>query len=108
MEYLLSQEVLGEFAARTLFIPGHAGLSAAGVDFDTDLQLAKDSLGVFVSQVGVLEQTAFDLQTYTYNFHVFNSARDRLTQAMVSELTLDEATERIQDDVDTALAEVSG
>ena len=48
MEYLASQEVLGEFAARTLFIPAHAGLSASGVDFDTDLQLAKDSLGVFV------------------------------------------------------------
>jgi len=108
MEYLASQEVLGEFAARTLFIPAHAGLSAAGVDFDTDLQLAKDSLGVFVGQVGTLEQTAFDLQAYAYNRNVFNATRDRLTQAMVGELTLDEAIERIQDDVDTALAEVSG
>ncbi len=108
MEYLASQEILGEFAARTLFIPAHAGLSAAGVDFDTDLQLAKDSLGVFVGQVGALEQTAFDLQAYAYNRNVFNATRDRLTQAMVGELTLDEAIERIQDDVDTALAEVSG
>ena len=108
MEYLASQDVLGEFAARTLFIPAHAGLSASGVDFATDLQLAKDSLGVFVGQVGTLEQTAFDLQAYAYNRNVFNATRDRLTQAMVGELTLDEAIERIQDDVDTALAEVSG
>lgn len=108
MEYLSSQDALGEFSARTLFIPGHAGLSAAGVDFDTDLQLAKDALGVFVSQVGTLEQTAFDLQAYTFNRVLFDATRDRLTQAMVGELTLDEAIERIQDDVDTALAEQSG
>lgn len=108
MEYLSSQDVLGEFSARTLFIPGHAGLSAAGVDFDTDLQLAKDALGVFVGQVGTLEQTAFDLQAYIFNRAIFDATRSRLTQAMVGELTLDEAIERIQDDVDTALAEQSG
>lgn len=48
------------------------------------------------------------MQAYAYNRNVFNATRDRLTQAMVGELTLDEAIERIQDDVDTALAEVSG
>lgn len=108
MEYLSSQDVLGEFSARTLFIPGHAGLSAAGVAFDTDLQLAKDALGVFASQVGTLEQIVFDLQAYAFNRAVFDATRNRLTQAMVGELTLDEAIERIQDDVDTALAEQSG
>ncbi len=105
MEYLASEEVLAEFSARTLFIPGHAGLSAAGVDFDTDLELAKDALGVFVGQVGTLEQTAFDLQAYTFNRVVFDASRDRLTQAMVGELTIEEAIARIQEDVDNALAE---
>lgn len=105
MEYLASQEVLGEFSARTLFIPGHAGLSEAGVDFDTDLELAKNALAVFVSQVGTLEQIAFDLQAYVFNRAVFDATRARLTQAMVGEMSLDEAIERIQDDVDTALAE---
>lgn len=105
MEYLSSTEVLGEFSARTLFIPGHAGLSESGVDFDTDLELAKDALGVFVGQVGTLEQTAFDLQAYTFNRVVFDALRDRLTQAMVGELTLEEAIARTQEDVDNALAE---
>ncbi len=108
MEYLTSQDVLGEFGARTLFIQAHAGLSESGIDWNTDLQLAKDALSVFVGQVGTLTQTAFDLQAYIYNRNVFNATRDRLTQALVGELTLDEAIERIQDDVDTALAEVSG
>jgi len=105
MEYLASAEVLGEFSARTLFIPGHAGLSESGVDFDTDLELAKDALGVFVGQVGTLEQTAFDLQAYTFNRVVFDALRDRLTQSMVGELTLEEAIARTQEDIDNALAE---
>jgi len=108
MEYLASTEVLEEFSARTLFIPGHAGLAESGVEFDTDLQLAKDALSVFVAQVGELEQTAFDLQAYTFNRAVFDATRDRLTQAMVGELTIDEAIDRIQDDVDTALEEQAG
>ena len=67
MEYLTSQEVLSEFSARTLFIPAHLGLSETGVPFETDLELAKDALAIFVGQVGTLDQTAFDLQAYPYN-----------------------------------------
>ncbi|MYE25689.1 MAG: carbohydrate ABC transporter substrate-binding protein [Chloroflexi bacterium] len=108
MEYLSSEEVLTEYLARTLFVPAHVGLLESGVDYDTDLQSAQDSLSVYIGQISQFEQTAVDLQSYPYNFHVFNATRDRLTQAMVGELTLDEAIERIQDDVDTALAEISG
>ncbi|MCE2490649.1 MAG: carbohydrate ABC transporter substrate-binding protein [Anaerolineae bacterium] len=108
MEYLAREDILGEFSARTLFIPAHRGLATSGVDFDTDLELAKAALGVFTAQVGTLEQTAFDLQGYPFNFLVFNAARDRLTQAIVGELTLDEAIERIQEDVDEQLAEQMG
>lgn len=104
MEYLAGEEVLGEFSARTLFIPAHAGLSAAGIDFETDSELAKAALNNFVSQVSVLDQTAFDLQAYPFNFAIFNATRDRLTQVMTGELDLDEAITRIQEDVDEAIA----
>jgi len=107
MEYLAGEEVLGEFSARTLFIPAHSGLSAAGVDFDTDSELAKAALNNFVSQVGALDQTAFDLQAYPFNFAIFNATRDRLTQVMTGELTLDDAVVRIQEDVDEAIAAAS-
>ena len=52
MEYLASEEVLGEFYARTLFIPGHLGLAEQGVDFVSDSSAAVDALTVFSSQVG--------------------------------------------------------
>ena len=105
MEYLASEEVLSEFSARTLFIPAHLGLSEKGVPFDTDLPPAKKSLAVFVGQVAKLSPIAIDLQAYPYNRIVFDATRDRLTQAIVGELTLDEAIARSQEDIDQALAE---
>jgi len=105
MEYLASTEILGEFSARTLFIPAHAGLAESGVEFETDSQLAADALNVFLGNVATLEQTAYDLQAYTFNRVIFDATRDRITQVLVGELTLDEAIERIQQDIDEALAE---
>ena len=105
MEYLSSEDVLSEFSAKTLFIPAHLGLSEKGVPFETDLAQAKKSLDVFVAQVGKLSPIAINLQAYPYNRIVFDSVRDRLTQAIVGELTLDEAIARMQEDIDSALAE---
>jgi len=105
MEYLASEEILSEFSARTLFIPAHLGLSEAGVPFDTDLPQAKKSLDVYVGQVGLLSPIAIDLQAYPYNRVMFNTSRDRLTQVIVGELSLDDAIARTQEDIDQALAE---
>ena len=104
MEYLSSAEILSEFSARTLFIPAHLGLAETGVPFETDLDLAKAALDVFVAQVGQLDQTAFDLQAYPFNRIMFDASRDRITQVLVGELELDEAIERIQQDIDEGLA----
>jgi len=106
MEYLSSEDVLSEFSARTLFIPAHLGLSEAGVPFQTDLPQAKKSLDVFVGQVGKLSPIAIALQAYPYNRIMFDATRDRLTQAIVGELSLDDAITRIQEDIDQGLAEV--
>jgi alpha-1,4-digalacturonate transport system substrate-binding protein len=105
MAYLASEEVLEEFYARTLFIPGHLGLAERGIDFDTDLDLSAEALGVFSGQVAELHPLAYSLQAYPYNTVVFNVIRDRLTQAFVGELTLDEAIERMQTDIDNQIAE---
>jgi alpha-1,4-digalacturonate transport system substrate-binding protein len=105
MEYLTSSVVMAEFYARTLFIPGHLGLAEQGVDFETDLPQAKKSLDMFSSQVGKLVPLAYDLQAYKYNTILFNANRDRLTQVFAGELTLDEAIQRMQEDIDAGIAE---
>jgi alpha-1,4-digalacturonate transport system substrate-binding protein len=104
MEYLTTEENLSEFYARTLFIPGHLGLAESGVDFEVDLPQAVKSLNVFASEVGKLEQLAYDLQAYQYNSILFNATRDRLTQVFAGELTLDEAIQRMQEDIDSGIA----
>ena len=48
---------------------------------------------------------AFDLQAYAYNRIVFDSFRDRITQVLTGELSLDEAFVRMQEDVDKTLEE---
>jgi len=103
MEYLTQEDVMAEFYGRTLFIPGHLGLAATGVDFDTDSTSAANALSVFASQVPVLDDIAYRMQAYRFNSTVFNSIRDRLTQVFVGELTLDEALERMQADVDEGI-----
>lgn len=105
MEFLAQEDVMAEFYARTLFIPGHLGLAEAGIDFETDVEPARDALNVFSAQVPQLHPIAYDMQAYPFNFVVFDSIRDRLTQVYVGELTLDQALERAQADIDEVLRE---
>jgi alpha-1,4-digalacturonate transport system substrate-binding protein len=105
MEFLAQEEIMAEFYGRTLFIPGHLGLAERGVDFVTEVEAARDALSAFASQVPLLHPIAYRLQAYPFNFHIFNNLRDRLTQVFVGELTLDQALERVQADVDQALRE---
>ena len=103
LDFLAQEENLAEFSAKTLFIPGHLGLAATGVEYQTDVESAKQALNVFVAQVGKLDPIAYKMQAYTYNTIVLNAIRDRLTQVMVGELTLDEAIQRMQQEIDDGL-----
>ena len=105
MEYLASEEVLGEFYARTLFIPGHIGLSEKGVDFATNDPNAKRALEIFSTHIGEISPDAFKLQGYPYNRVMFNAAISRINQAIVGEMSLDEAYDRITADVEQQIAE---
>jgi len=105
MAFLAQEDVMAEFYGRTLFIPGHLGLAESGIDFQTDVDAARDALSVFASEVPRLDPTAYAMQAYPFNFVVFDSMRDRLTQAFVGELTLDEVLERAQADIDEVLRE---
>jgi len=107
MDYLASEEVAREFAERTLYLPGHLGVAAQGVEFQTELPQTLKSLQVFTAQLPDLDPIGFQLQGYLYNRVIFDATRDRLSQVIVGELTLDEAIARIQEDIDTRLAEVT-
>lgn len=105
MEYLASEPVLTEFYARTLFVPGHLGIAAKGVDYKTDSALAKAALNVFSAQVATTLPLAYTLQGHPYSRIIFNASITRLGQAIVGEMKLDEAYRRIADDVKQQIAE---
>ncbi|MBF2735648.1 MAG: carbohydrate ABC transporter substrate-binding protein [Betaproteobacteria bacterium AqS2] len=105
MEFFAREDNLEDFYSRTLFIPGHVGLSAKGIDFQTDNPNAKHALGVFAEHIGEISPTAFQLQGYPFNRVMFNAAISRVNQAIVGEMSLDEAYGRIEQDVEQQIAE---
>ncbi|GGB53682.1 sugar ABC transporter substrate-binding protein [Roseibium aquae] len=105
MDYLSSEEVLNEFYGRTLFIPGHLGLAKSGVDFQTEDPRAEHALLTFASAVPGISPIAFDLQGYVHNRVMFNALISRLGEAIVGELTLDQAFDRMTQDVEQQIAE---
>ena len=105
MDFLSSEEVLNEFYGKTLFIPGHLGLAANGVEFQTDDPRAKHALETFAAAVPGISPIAFDLQGYVYNRVMFNALISRLGEAIVGEMTLDEAYNRMTQDVEQQIAE---
>ena len=107
MDFLAQEEQMAEFYGKTLFIPGHLGLAQGGVDFATDDPRAKHALATFAGAVPGISPVAFDLQGYANNRVMFNALISRLNEAIVGELTLDEAYDRMSADITKALAEKS-
>jgi len=106
LEYLATPEVYAQFTAETLFLPGHLGLPE--FEYVTDNEDAKAALNVFAAEVPKIAEAAYALNFYPKFFDAFNvPTRERLTQYLAGELTLDEAIERIQQDADTAIAPAS-
>lgn len=105
MDFLASEEVLAEFYGKTLFIPGHLGLAQGGVDFATDDERANHALKTFAGAVPGISPIAYALQGYPNNRIMFNALISRLGEAIVGELTLDEAFGRMSDDVEKQIAE---
>ena len=105
MEFLTAEENLEEFYSRTLFIPGHIGLSSKGIDFETNDPNAKRALEIYSAHIGEISPVAFKLQGYPFNRVMFNASISRVNQAIVGEMSLDEAYERINQDVEQQIAE---
>lgn len=105
MEYLASEPVLSEFYSRSLFVPGHLGIAAKGLDYKDASPQAKAALKVFSDQVANLSPVAYKLQGYVNNRIIFNAVISRVGQAISGETTLEEAYKRIASDVEQQIAE---
>jgi len=104
MEYLIQEDVVAEFSARTLFIPGQLAVAKAGVEYVTDLPAAKSALNGYLSEIPKLQESAFQLFYNPVARVYYGESVNRLTQWMLGELSLDDAIARIQQALDEAIA----
>ncbi|KMW60564.1 ABC transporter, substrate binding protein [Candidatus Rhodobacter oscarellae] len=95
-----------EWYTRTYAIPAHAKLQAEGLDYvgAGAGPAVAEGLDAFTKMAAVAaEQTpqAYRLQGSKFGFVMFNATTQYLASAMNGELSLDEALEKIQEDLDT-------
>jgi alpha-1,4-digalacturonate transport system substrate-binding protein len=105
LDYLASEDVVAEFYARSLFVPGHLGLAGKGLDYKDASPAANAALKVFSASVGRLAPAANQLQGYPASRVILNAVISRLGQAVSGEITLDESYKRISGDIEQQLAE---
>lgn len=107
IDFLAQEDVYAEAAARTLNIPAHSGVASAGVEYQDVSESAARALNAWAAQVPKLSPTAFAYQGYANNRAMFGITVERVSQAIVGELTVEEAMQRMREDLDAAMAEIS-
>ncbi len=100
MEYLASEPVVREFSERTLFLPAHAGIVAAG-----DLQFQSEDLNVqpalerFVSASTETLPAADALPAWKWANAYYGALVTRISQVMAGEITMEEARGLMDEDI---------
>lgn len=105
LDYLASEDVVAEFYARSLFVPGHLGLARKGLDYKGASPVAEAALKVFSDGVNQLAPAANQLQGYPASRVILNAVISRLGQAVSGEITLEDSYKRISGDIEQQLAE---
>ena len=66
------------------------------------------ALAAFTAEVPKLQDAAVGLNVHPYAFAYYRNSANRIGQYLTGELTLDEALERLQQDINDAIAEAGG
>jgi len=104
MEYLLQPEVYSQYSAEALLIPAHEAVIEAGVEFATEDEAIASALSAFAAEVPKMQDQALAINPHPLAFAYYDASNTRLAQYFAGELTLDEAMERLQQDLDEAAA----
>ncbi|NJO36832.1 MAG: carbohydrate ABC transporter substrate-binding protein [Rhizobiales bacterium] len=107
MDWFAAEDNHAELIARTKNVPAHAGLAAQGLDYPDVSEQAAAALAVWARQVPKISPVAYAYQGYAGNRAMFNATVNRVTQAIVGELSVDDALERISADIEEAEAEAA-
>lgn len=103
LDFMAQEANYAEFTAKTENIPAHAGLAKKGVSYPTATPAARAALGTFSGGVANLAPAAFQFQGYKYNRAIMLPTVARVTQAIVGEMSTDEAMTKIAADMADAV-----
>jgi len=107
MDFISSEANYGEFTSKTKNIPAHQGLAKKGVPYPDAAPAQRAALGVFSSGVGSLTTEAFVFQGYRFNRAIMLPTVTRVTQAIVGEMSTDEAINKLNADMVDAVKQAS-
>jgi len=107
LDFMAQEANYAEFTARTNNIPAHAGLAKKGVKYPGASPQAQAALGVFSAGVANLSPVAYQFQGYKYNRAVMLPTVTRVTQAIVGEMSTDEAMTKIAADMADAVKQAT-
>jgi len=103
MDFISSEANYSEFTAKTNNIPAHQGLAKKGVNYTNAAPAVRAALGVFGAGVSSLTTEAFLFQGSKYNRAIMLPTVTRVTQAIVGEISTDEAINKINADMTDAV-----
>jgi alpha-1,4-digalacturonate transport system substrate-binding protein len=108
MEFLAQAENYGAFSAGTLSLPAQTEVATQGVAFETDNEAVLNALSAFTAEIPKLQDQAVGLNVHPFAFAYYRNSANRIAQYLTEELSLDEALQRLQQDIDDAIAEAGG
>jgi alpha-1,4-digalacturonate transport system substrate-binding protein len=103
MDFIASEASYAEFIGKTNNIPAHQGLAKKGVSYPGAAPAMRAALGVFSGGVASLTTEAFLFQGYKFNRAIMLPTVTRVTQAIVGEMSTDEAMAKISTDMADAV-----
>ena len=99
LDFLAEDANYTEWMARTENIPASLAVAKAGVAYKVS-PLSSSALDAFVATVPKIAQPNYALQGYRFNRPIFNATAQRVGQAIVGELSVDDAIKRMSADID--------
>ena len=103
IDFFAQEDNYAELTARTKNIPAHLGVAEKGVEYVDASPAAAAALNAWGAQVAKLAPVSFTYQGYKNNRAMFNITVTRVTQAIVGELSVEDAMARAKEDLADAL-----
>jgi alpha-1,4-digalacturonate transport system substrate-binding protein len=103
LDFMAQEANYAEFTGRTNNIPAHAGLAKRGVAYPGATPQARAALSTFSAGVASLSPVAYQFQGYKFNRAIMLPTVTRVTQAIVGEMSPDEAMTKIAADMADAV-----